>query len=100
MQKSNVPALDLPAHLVDQTVNFGASLHGLSFAQLVVLAGRLDRTREACQRMQEGAASTAGLSADFLAGADGIGAQVACWFDLIEAEIERRLAGRRAGGEG
>lgn len=94
MQKCNVPALDLPAHLVDQAVKFGANLQGLSFAQLVALVGRLDRTREACQRMQDSAASTSGLDADFLGSVAGLGASVACWFNLVEAELERRLADR------
>ncbi len=97
--RSNVPALDLPANMVDQAVKFGSGLERLSFAQLVVTAGRLDRTRESALRMQASTADLAGLDPDFLASAGAMVVKADCWFALVEAEMERRLSGRATGGE-
>lgn len=94
MQNSNFAALDLPAHLLDQAAKFGASLDRLSFAQLVVLVGRLDRSRQNAQSMQASASAADGLSPEFSESVAGLAAHVAVMFELVEAELERRLAGR------
>ncbi len=96
MSKSETFALDLPAHLVEKSVRFGASLAGFTFAQLVVLVGRLDRSREGARRLLETASAASDLSPEFIASAEALGAEVDVWFSLVEAEIERRLAGRAA----
>lgn len=89
--RSNVPALDLPGHLVDRVAGFGARVERVSLASLIALAVRLDRTRENAQRLQASAAQLGDLRPDFIDGLADIDTHVDCLWQLVEAEIERRI---------
>lgn len=82
-------ALDLPAHLVPQVATFAAGLQRATFAQLVALAGRLDRSRQAALAVDRSAAAL-GVAADL----SGVQTHAACLWQLVEAELERRLSAR------
>lgn len=76
--------LELPAHLVEGMAAQSARMRALTFAQLVALAARIDRSRAK--------ANAARIScADKMPGhLDQIDAQLACLWGVVEAELERR----------
>jgi hypothetical protein len=82
----NDPALTLPAHHVSKLAAIAATMESLSFARLVTLAARIDRSKAAAA---EARAMTEGR---FDAAFDDMGAQLDCMFGLVEAELEKRLA--------
>lgn len=78
-------ALDLPAHDVEGMAAQSAQMHRLTFAQLVAMVGRIDRSRASADHAR--AASTAG---QMNAALDRIDAQLTCMWAMVEAELERR----------
>jgi alkylation response protein AidB-like acyl-CoA dehydrogenase len=95
MQVSGSNALlDLSAGKLPDVARFAEGLQGLNFAQLVVTAGRLDRSREHARKVQASAGQVIGLQPDFLASLADLDTQLTAMFDLVAAEIERRLDAR------
>ena len=79
-------ALDLPAHLVEGMAAQSAQMCNLTFAQLIALVARIDRSRASA--LQARAATPAG---PMQAALDQIEAQLACMWAMVEAELERRM---------
>ncbi|MCC5956464.1 MAG: hypothetical protein JJU07_10185 [Natronohydrobacter sp.] len=82
-------ALDLPALHVESMAAQAAQMHRLTFAQLVAMVARIDRSRVSAAQAR--AASPAG---QMNAALDQIDAQLACMWAMVEAELERRMGGR------
>lgn len=80
-----ITALDLPAHLVEGMAAQSAQMHSLTFAQLVAMVARIDRSRATAAQAR--AATPAG---PMNAALDQIEAQLACMWAMVEAELERR----------
>ena len=78
-------ALDLPAHLVEGMAAQSAQMHSLTFAQLVAMVARIDRSRANAAHTR---AATAGQMTQAL---DQIDAQLSCMWAMVEAELERRM---------
>lgn len=81
----SIPALDLAAPLVGRVSAFADGVERFSFAQLVALVGRLDRSRADLAAIRRTAP---------LCGADALEqseTHLACMWALVEAELERRL---------
>ena len=78
-------ALDLPAHLVEGMAAQSSQMHHLTFAQLVAMVARIDRSRDSAKAAR---AATAG---QMDAALDQIDAQLCCMWAMVEAEIERRM---------
>ena len=78
-------ALDLPAHLVEGMAAQSAQMHSLTFAQLVAMVARIDRSRANAAHIR---AATAGQMTQAL---DQIDAQLSCMWAMVEAELERRM---------
>ncbi|MEI4261030.1 hypothetical protein [Roseovarius sp. D0-M9] len=81
-------ALDLPAHKVEGMAATAAQMHRLTFAQLVAMVARIDRSRA---NAKDTRAATEGPMSEAL---DRIDAQLCCMWALVEAELERRMGGR------
>jgi hypothetical protein len=79
-------ALDLPASQIPAMAGFATLVERQSFARLIALSVRLDRTTAHAQALRDGPCGNAGL--------DLIETQLACMFGLVESEMERRLAAR------
>lgn len=75
-------ALDLPAQLVEGMAAQSAQMHRLTFAQLVALVARIDRSRTNATEARAAVPMNAAL--------DRIDAQLACMWAMVEAELERR----------
>lgn len=86
--------LDLSASRLPALARFAAGLEGLTFARLVVIAGRLDRSLTHAGKVQDAANQVTGLEPDFQASLCDLDTHLAAMFALVEAEIERRLAAR------
>jgi hypothetical protein len=84
MTKSDA-ALDLHASQLPAMAGFAALVERQTFARLIALAVRLDRSAANARALRDGVCGNAGL--------DSIDNQLACMFGLVEAEMERRLAG-------
>ena len=78
-------ALDLPAHLVEGMAAQSAQMHSLTFAQLVAMVARIDRSRASAT------AARAATASPMNAALDQIEAQLACMWAMVEAELERRM---------
>jgi hypothetical protein len=83
-----VTALELPAHHVESMAAQSAQMHRLTFAQLVAMVARIDRSRTSAAQAR--AASPAG---QMNAALDQIDAQLACMWAMVEGELERRIGG-------
>jgi hypothetical protein len=79
----NDAALDLPASQLPAMAGFATLVQRQSFARLIALAVRLDRSAENAKALRDGPCGNAGL--------DLIETQLACMFGLVEAELEKRL---------
>jgi hypothetical protein len=82
-------ALDLPPHLVASIARQAAQMHRFTFAQLVAMAGRIDRSRANAKAAR--LPSQDQMNADL----DQIDVQLACMWALVEAELERRAPAPR-----
>lgn len=80
-------ALDLPAHSVASIAAQAAQMHRLTFAQLVAMVARIDRSRDNARATR--AATTGQMSAAL----DQIDAHLSCMWAMVEAELERRTGG-------
>lgn len=81
----NDPALDLPAHHVGKMAAVAANIEGLSFARLVTLAVRIDRSKAMASHAR---AMTEGR---FDPAFEDMTAQLDLMFGLVEAEMQKRL---------
>ena len=79
------PALDLPAHHVGKLAAIAANMEGLSFARLVTLAVRIDRSKA---MVSQARAMTEGR---FDPAFDDVTAQLDLMFALVESEMQKRL---------
>lgn len=79
-------ALDLPAHSLDRMSKFAAGLPRSTFAHLVALACRLDRSRANLARAK------AEVPDIHWQGLDDAEADLACMWQLVETVMERRLS--------
>ncbi|MFD1507959.1 hypothetical protein [Lacimonas salitolerans] len=82
-----ITTLDLPAHLVEGMAAQSAQMQSLTFAQLVAMVARIDRSRANAAHTR---AATAGHMTQAL---DQIEAQLSCMWAMVEAELERRTQG-------
>lgn len=83
--KNIIAALDLPAHQVEGMAAQSEQLHRLTFAQLVAMVARIDRSRA---NAKDARAATQG---QMTGGLDQIDAQLCCMWAMVEAELERRM---------
>jgi azurin len=77
-------ALDLPPHSVAGMARQAAQMRAFTFAQLVAMAARIDRSRANAKAAR--IPSQDQMNADL----DQIDVQLACMWALVEAELERR----------
>jgi hypothetical protein len=77
-------ALDLPPHLVETIARQAAQMHRFTFAQLVAMAGRIDRSRAKAKAAR--IPSQDQMNAEL----DQIDAHLGCLWAMVEAELERR----------
>ncbi len=83
MMKSDA-ALDLHASHLPAMAGFASLVERQSFARLIALAVRLERSATNARALRDGVCGNAGL--------DSIDNQLSVMFQLVEAEMERRLA--------
>lgn len=89
-ESKNINAtLDLPAHKVEGIAAQSEQLHRLTFAQLVAMVARIDRSRA---NAKDARAATDGQMNEAL---DQIDAQLCCMWAMAEAELERRVGGQK-----
>ncbi|MCH8467496.1 MAG: hypothetical protein LAT78_13130, partial [Roseinatronobacter sp.] len=81
-------ALDLHPDQVEAMAKNAATMHRLTFAQLVAMASRLERSRAKAKAAR---AASNGMMIESL---DQIDAHLSCIWALVEAELERRVPNR------
>lgn len=82
-------ALDLPPDSVAGMARQAAQMRRFTFAQLIAMAARIDRSRANAKAART--PSQDQMNADL----DQIDAQLACMWSLVEAEVERRAPAPR-----